>query len=492
MDLETRRRRRRQRPRETPLETIKWMKSRQPTQNIFIKTDKLDSQVEYLKRMFQIFDKSGDGSIDLSELKAALLDYGFSQSKANEYLETFSSLPSVQDDGEISFEEFKNCMGCSSTLSDPSMFYFLQDQRKCATDTGTLKFAEFASNYERLQNKRCIDKGKGSSEGYDYFKKLFNGTYNLKVQETGAISSASTKNKKKTKKKEKKKKKKGTIREEEEKNEEDNREDDNNNDKNEKNKDDQRTPEILLLSPRTEKRARKARIAKMMEEHGSRTLRTDPKRRKKERHKERKYKRIRNSKSKKNQNISSSVLPLLVGKTRSRIRLKARQDYRQASTSSLSSNNSNYVPNFPKKMMSTVFHLEKELSFHPKDNKKMELSWNAPSMSTSTDKRVVAILGYSKRGGQLEMSAPSLFSQKMKTSKSYSTSMSNKRRLTPLQKKMNYVKNNVMNVNRSRVGSPLTSSRAASRAVSRAESRRNGESQGGGGGVRNTISLPAL
>ena len=45
------------------------------------------------------------------------------------------------------------------------MFYYLQDEHSCAVDTGALKFAEFASNYERLQNKRGIDSGKGTSEG---------------------------------------------------------------------------------------------------------------------------------------------------------------------------------------------------------------------------------------------------------------------------------------------------------------------------------------
>ena len=113
---ETRRRKIRQRPKPTSLQTIHWMKKRNKGnyQGIAIKTEMLASQKAYLQRMFNIFDRSGDGSIDLTELQSALLDYGFSEHKAEEYLDVFANLPSVQDDGEISFDEFLNCMGTSS------------------------------------------------------------------------------------------------------------------------------------------------------------------------------------------------------------------------------------------------------------------------------------------------------------------------------------------------------------------------------------------
>ena len=164
-----------------PFDTIKWMKKRAPRgqrDHVHIKTSLIEKQRDYLKNMFAIFDKDGGGSIDLLELKDALMDYGFNADEADDYLDVFAKLPSVQDDGEINLEEFVHAMATSSTLSEPGMFYFHQDQVKCAADTGAIKFAEFASNYERLIAQRKIENGAGEN-GYAHFQQLFDGSYNV-------------------------------------------------------------------------------------------------------------------------------------------------------------------------------------------------------------------------------------------------------------------------------------------------------------------------
>jgi hypothetical protein len=67
----------------------------------------------------------------------------------------------------------------------------------------TCFFAEFAADYERLQNRRAIDAGAGTSEGYENFKKLFNGSYNMRREkESGEGSGGGGKRKKKKKDKE--------------------------------------------------------------------------------------------------------------------------------------------------------------------------------------------------------------------------------------------------------------------------------------------------
>ena len=71
----------------------------------------------------------------------------------------------------------------------------------------TCFFAEFAADYERLQNRRAIDAGAGTSEGYENFKKLFNGSYNMRREkESGEGSGGGGKRKKKKKDKEEGKK----------------------------------------------------------------------------------------------------------------------------------------------------------------------------------------------------------------------------------------------------------------------------------------------
>ena len=90
----------------------------------------------------------------------------------------FAKLPSVQDDGEIDLEEFIHAMATSSTLSEPGMFYFHQDQARCSKDHGAKKFAEFACNYKRLIAQRKIEEGSGE-DGYANFQQLFSGSYNV-------------------------------------------------------------------------------------------------------------------------------------------------------------------------------------------------------------------------------------------------------------------------------------------------------------------------
>jgi hypothetical protein len=167
--------------RATPIATIKWMKKHAPRaqrEHVHIKTSLIEKQRDYLKSMFAIFDKDGGGSIDLLELKDALMDFGFNADEADDYLDVFAKLPSVQDDGEIDLEEFVHAMATSSTLSEPGMFYFHQDEVKCGKDQGAIKFAEFASNYERLIAQRKIEAGAGEN-GYAHFQQLFSGSYNV-------------------------------------------------------------------------------------------------------------------------------------------------------------------------------------------------------------------------------------------------------------------------------------------------------------------------
>lgn len=168
-----------------PLDTIRWMRTRQLNNYdpdiVSIKNNILKpSQKAQLKRIFGIFDNSADGNIDLLELQQALLSYGYSKAKAKQYLQIFEALPSVQDDGEISFDEFVNVMSTSNTMSQPKMFYFLQDEMDCREDISAERFSNFSSNYERLQNKKGLSLG--GEAGYEYFSKLFNGSYNVKVE----------------------------------------------------------------------------------------------------------------------------------------------------------------------------------------------------------------------------------------------------------------------------------------------------------------------
>ena len=168
-----------------PLDTIRWMRTRQLNNYdpdiVSIKNNILKpSQKAQLKRIFAIFDSTNDGNIDLLELQQALLSYGYSKAKAKQYLQIFEALPSVQDDGEISFDEFLNVMSTSNTMSQPKMFYFLQDEMDCREDISAERFSNFSSNYERLQNKKGLSLG--GEAGYDYFSKLFNGSYNVKVE----------------------------------------------------------------------------------------------------------------------------------------------------------------------------------------------------------------------------------------------------------------------------------------------------------------------
>lgn len=163
-----------------PYETIKWIRRRRKLNqdHVYIKTQLIEKQKDYLSRIFAIFDRDGSGSIDLNELKSALIEYGYDEDKADDYLDVFAKMPSVQDDGEIEFDEFVHAMATASTLSEPKMFYFHQDQVKCEDDQGAIRFTEFASNYERMTAQRKIQAGSGE-EGYAHFKQLFSGSYNV-------------------------------------------------------------------------------------------------------------------------------------------------------------------------------------------------------------------------------------------------------------------------------------------------------------------------
>ena len=287
--------RRRPRPRaEISYDTVRWMRRRRKGKvggsahsggEVFLKTGQLAAQRAYLKRMFSIFDQSGDGSIDLSELRHALLDYGLSRHKADDLLEVFANLPSVQNDGEIDFDEFVSCMGTSSTLSDPRMFYFLEDQISSAEDSGAQKFAAFSANYERLIARRKIDAG-----SYDAFVDLFGGSYNMR---SGVVDSGQQKPLQKgaRKRRHKDKKKKRSLRDEDN---DDEKEDDGDKDGN--------TGENAASSgdggwvwrassrpgtyesrqhqktPRTLGKERRRRIAKIIEERGSHCKSTAPRR----------------------------------------------------------------------------------------------------------------------------------------------------------------------------------------------------------------------
>ena len=87
---------RRRKMRTIPYDTSKWMKKRRCQDHVYIKTKLIDKQRVYLSRMFAIFDKDGGGSIDLSELKDALIDYGYDADEADDYLDVFAKMPSVQ------------------------------------------------------------------------------------------------------------------------------------------------------------------------------------------------------------------------------------------------------------------------------------------------------------------------------------------------------------------------------------------------------------
>ena len=119
-ELESQRRRKKQKPKPLPLSSVAWMKARnlnnfKYSSGISIKDNILETtQIDQLKRIFGIFDATGDGNIDISELEDALLTYGYTKNRANEYLKIFSSC------------KFFFCFYYNICIISIIMFYFIR------------------------------------------------------------------------------------------------------------------------------------------------------------------------------------------------------------------------------------------------------------------------------------------------------------------------------------------------------------------------------
>ena len=202
----------------------------------------------------------------------------------------------------------------------------------------------------------------------------------------------------------------------------------------------------IQLSPRSENKERKRRCRLLIQTHGqiaSTKLINRKIKRKKKRKKLIKLKALHRSTGRMStSNINSSSY--------SKIRLKARSDFRSATKRNVASSQS--ISNFPS-LSDTVFHLKRELTLK-KPIQTMNMSWSAPRMSTSKDKRTVNIIGISNSYGN--------YGSNNHNHGQHSGGMKRIQKLQPISR---------------------TSSRVVSRAVSRAESRRTG---------RNAVSLPTL
>ena len=201
----------------------------------------------------------------------------------------------------------------------------------------------------------------------------------------------------------------------------------------------------IQLSPRSENKERKRRCRLLIQTHGqiaSTKLINRKIKRKKKRKKLIKLKALHRSTGRMStSNINSSSY--------SKIRLKARSDFRSATKRNVASSQS--ISNFPS-LSDTVFHLKRELTLK-KPIQTMNMSWSAPRMSTSKDKRTVNIIGISNSYGNYGSNSHN---------HGQHSGMKRIQKLQPISR---------------------TSSRVVSRAVSRAESRRT---------RRNAVSLPTL
>ena len=158
-----------------PYSWMKWMSKRNPNLKgqVLLRKEHLAPHRAHLKGIFDIFDVDGSGFITVEELQEALENYGMPAKSVSSMLDMFLALESVQDDHEISFEEFVQVLATAGASEE--LFYFLKDQQNSAADESTKKFAEFATNYHRYLAHRRINE----QRDYSAFTELFNSTYNL-------------------------------------------------------------------------------------------------------------------------------------------------------------------------------------------------------------------------------------------------------------------------------------------------------------------------